>query len=230
MFGFFLNVTPSSTQSTSPSRPITSSASTYISVSRRAGSISPTPSPSPQNTCLAGPDTKEYQSVVIGTDKLYLDVSNTINCSGAVVSWEYCHYIIGFSNASSGLWPCVWRRSTSNDSEPGFENVGCNQFIVIPGDGERFRCRDYAPKNPAHVIEVEEGDYIGFYVPDSGLLPALSLPDDSQGLEQFLLVRNVTGFTANLKDSELRYVNPLSGSALLRARIGKICHPPHDQI
>jgi hypothetical protein len=115
----------------------------------------------------------------------------------------------------------VWRRSlNSNESEPGYENVGCNKFVIVPGDGEEFRCRDFVPSNPADVIEVEEGDYIGFYVPDSGLLPALSVLDENSELDQLLRVRNVTGFTSYLKDSELRLVTPISGSALLRAEIG----------
>lgn len=212
-----------SNQTVSPSGHI-SSTTTKSYASIFSSSPAPTPSPLMPNICRSGPDTEEFRNVIIGTSKIYLDLSKPINCSGAIISWQYCHYIIGFRNASSGLWPCVWRRSglNSNESEPGYENVGCNRFVVVPGDGEEFRCRDFVPSNPADVIQVEAGDYIGFYVPDSGLLPALSVVDEGSELDQLLRVRNVTGFTSYLKDSELRLVTPLSGSALLRAEIG-IC-------
>lgn len=221
LVGFGQKVATSSNQTVSPSRHISSSTTTYTSA--LSSSLVPTPSPLPPNICWSGPDTEEFRNVIIGTSKIYLDLSKPINCSGAIISWQYCHYIIGFRNASSGLWPCVWRRSFNlSDSEAGYENVGCNRFIVVPGDGDDFRCRDFLPSNPADVIEVEEGDYIGFYVPDSGLLPALSIVNESTGLDKLLRVRNVTGFTSYLKDSELRIVTPQSGSALLRAEIGTL--------
>ena len=160
---------------------------------------------------------KTSEMVIIGTNKIYLDVSKPINCSGAITSWQYCHFIIGFRNASSGLWPCVWRQS--NDSEASsYENVGCNKFTVVPGDGDNFRCQYFIPSNPADVIEVKEGDYIGFYVPDSGLLPALSQVDDNAGDDQLLRVRNVTGFTSYLKDSELRNCQSTIGQRSFESR------------
>ncbi len=212
---FGLKVAALSSQTISPSRRILSTTFTTI-----VNSVVPTPTPLPPNTCWSGPDTEEYQNVFgIGTNVVYLDLSKPINCSGAIISWRYCHRVIGFRHTSSGLRPCVWRRSNINDSsETGYENVGCNTFIVVPGDGDNFRCQSFVPSNPADVIEVEEGDYIGFYVPDSGLLPALSPVDNSAGPDQLLRARNVTGFTSYLKDSELVFVN--SGSALLRAEIG----------
>ena len=212
-----VKVVLSSSQTISPSTHTPTILQKFVSSSLI--SIVPTPSPLPQYTCQSGPDTEDFRNVIIGTNKIYLDVSKPINCSGAITSWQYCHFIIGFRNASSGLWPCVWRQS--NDSEASsYENVGCNKFTVVPGDGDNFRCQYFIPSNPADVIEVKEGDYIGFYVPDSGLLPALSQVDDNAGDDQLLRVRNVTGFTSYLKDSELRIVNPPSGSALLRAEIG----------
>ena len=211
LIGFGQKVAAFSNQTVSPSTLIPST-TTHTLVS----SSSPVATPSPllpPDTCWSGPDTKEFSSVIIGTSTLYLDLSKAINCSGAIISWQYCHYIIGFRDASSSLVPCIWRRSKA-----GYENVGCNSFTVVPGDGEDFRCRDFTLSNPADVIEVEEGDYIGFYVPDSGLLPALSIVDESD-LDQLLRARNVTGFTSYLKDSELTLVLR-SGSALLRAQIG----------
>ena len=221
LVGFGQKVATSSNPTVSPSRHISSTI--YTGTSGLSSSLVPTPSPLPPNICWSGPDTEEFQNVIIRTSTIYLDLSKPINCSGAIISWQYCHYIIGFREASSGLWPCVWRRSLNlNDSEAGYENVGCNRFIVVPGDGEDFRCREFVPSNPADVIEVEEGDYIGFYVPDSGLLPALSIVNESTEFDELLRVRNVTGFTSYLKDSELRIVTPRSGSALLRAEIGTL--------
>lgn len=189
--------------------------------------VSPTPTPLPQYTqCRTGPNTQAYDYIIITTDNIYLDISEPVQCSGFVTRWHYCHYLVGFRDAPAGLWPCVWRRSNSSEDGggggggEGFEVVGCNKITVISGEGEDYRCRSHDPTlNPDEVIRVEEGDYIGFYVPDSGLFPALSLPDHEPG--RFQMYRNESGFSSFLMESELRNVSctPICGRALLSAEI-----------
>ena len=183
--------------------------------------VVPTPVSLPQFTCQTGPDTQlqAYNYFLIGTDQIYLDNSQSVNCSGVITSWFYCHHIIGFREATSSLRLCVWRRANHSE-ERGYEVVGCNQFSTVPGDGEDFRCQYHIPSNFGELIAVEEGDYIGFYVPDSGLLPVLSLPDHDAN--NYQLIRNVNGFASFIKDSELQYLScwPNCGRAILRAEIG----------
>ena len=216
----FLSATVVVSQEVSPS-PIqnTTLYSSLSSATLYGPLVIPTPSSLPQYTCKTGPDTQAYGNVLIRTNHIYLDISNPVNCSGVITSWLYCHYIIGFRNATSSLWPCVWRRA-NNSEELGYEIVGCNPFVTVPGDGESFRCRYHIPSNPDELITVEEGDYIGFYVPDSGLLPALSIP--RLDISSYQLVRDVGGFTSFVRDSEMRNISctPNCGRALLRAEIG----------
>lgn len=186
----------------------------------RVGSlVVPTPASPPQFTCRTGPDSQTYNYFLIGTNHIYLDISQSVNCSGVITSWLYCHHIIGFREATSSLWLCVWRRANHSE-ERGYEAVGCNQFSTVPGDGEDFRCQYHIPSNPDELIPVEEGDYIGFYVPDSGLLPALSIPD--HGVSNYQLIRDVEGFTSFIKDSEMQNLScwPNCGRALVGAEIG----------
>lgn len=183
--------------------------------------VVPTPASLSQLTCQTGPDTQAYDYFLIGTNQIYLDISQSVNCSGVITSWFYCHHIIGFREATSSLWLCVWRRANHSE-ERGYEVVGCNQFTTVPGDGEDFRCQYHIPSNVDELIAVEEGDYIGFYVPDSGLLPALSLPNHD--VNNYQLIRDVHGFASFIKDSELKYLScwPNCGRALLRAEIGAL--------
>ena len=214
-FGYGMIVTPSPTQSSS---------SSLQSQSIPLTTLDPTPSPDldPPYNCSTrtGPEGEDFNQFLIATNRVYLDISESVNCSGVIVKWRICHFIIGFRNATSSLSFCAWR-SSNNSDEVTYEIVGCNTLTTIPGDGESFRCRQYAPKNPAEFLTVEEGDYIGFYVPDSGLLPALSVGENDENSYQ--MIRNVTGTASFLRRSELRPLSctPLCGRALLKADIGK---------
>ena len=183
-------------------------------------SISPTPTPLPQYTCKTGPDTQDFSHIIIQTNNIYLDISEPVNCTGYITRWHYCHRIFGFREAPAGLWPCVWRRSNGSDEE--FEVVGCNQITVVSGEGENYRCRSHDPtSDPDEVIFVEEGDYIGFYIPDHSLFPVLAFPDHDHG--KFQALRNDTGFVSSFLESELKNISctPSCGRALLNAEIGK---------
>ena len=66
---------------------------------------------------------------------------------------------------------------------------------------------------------MEEGDYIGFYIPDVGLFVGLSSSIYDEG--NYQLERNVTGFSDFIEDSELRNTTDTPGRALLSAEIGQ---------
>lgn len=199
-----------------PSPSLTSS---YAATSTHSNfPVLPTISPLPaQHTCTSGPDFVKSSGRITTTDRIYLDVSGPVNCTGVITSWYYCHYIIGYRHILSGLWPCVWRRS--NDSS-GYNKLGCNKIMLVPGgEVNDLKCRRYVPSHPSDFIAVEEGDYVGFYVPDEGLFLALSSSDYDEG--NYQLERNVTGFSDFIDDYELRNATSTPGRALLRAEIGQ---------
>ena len=214
--GACLTVAPSASAQAPPT-----TTATYTTIATTSSSHFPSlpvQSPLPHSTCQTGP---EFAGGVSGriteTGHVYLDLSEPVNCSGVITRWYYCHIVIAFRNMPAELWPCVWRRS--NYSE-GYEAIGCNKFKIIPGDGDTIRCRLYVPPNPSDLLRVEEGDYIGFYVPDSGIILALSLAQDDIG--HYQLQSNKTGFSSFVADSELIRVISTPGIALLSAEIGTI--------
>lgn len=179
----------------------------------------PIHSPLPDSTCQTGPEFRDgvqVSSFLIETDHVFLDLSEPVNCSGIITRWYYCHIVIAFRNTPAGLWPCVWRKVNHTE---GYEMIGCNKFTIVPGNGDSVRCRMYVPPSPSELLRVREGDYIGFYVPDSGIIVALALAENDAG--HYQLRSNETGFTSYLSDSDLILVDSISGRALLSAEIGK---------
>ena len=212
-----LTVAPSASITTQ-APPTTTTTSTTIATTSSLFPSLPVQSPLPHSTCQTGPEFVDGVSGrITETDHVYLDLSQPVNCSGVVTGWYYCHIVIAFRNTPAELWPCVWRRSNHLE---GYETIGCNKFKIIPGDGDTIRCRLYVPPNPSDLLRVEEGDYIGFYVPDSGIILALSLAQDDIG--HYQLQSNETGFSSFVADSELVRVSSKPGRALLSAEIGMI--------
>lgn len=217
-----LQVSPSSTIQAmlDPSPSLSSSyAATFTSRSSSPAAVLPTISPLPtRHTCTSGPEFVQASGTITTTDRIYLDLSQPVNCTGVVTSWYFCHYIIGYRDIPSGLWPCVWRRS--NDSS-GYDKIGCNKIMLLPGgEVNDLKCRQFVPSDPSDFISVEEGDYIGFYIPDVGLFIGLSSPIYDEG--NYQLERNVTGFSDFIEDFELRNTTDTPGRALLRAEIGQL--------
>ena len=177
------------------------------------------------STFRTGPDFSKFSNLTVDntyrlaavTDHIYLDNSEPVPCSGVITRWHFCYVVIGFHNISSGLQPCVWRRSKPNDSS-GYKMIGCNKFTIIPGNRDGLQCQHFVPLSPSDFIRVEKGDYIGFYVPDAGLFLPFSLPD--YDMDNYQLRRNATGSTLFIKDSELRNATIQPGRALLSAEIG----------
>ena len=213
--GTSLLVSPSlSTQAIEPSPSLSSS---HAATSTSSSPVLPTLSPLPsQHTCTSGPELVQASGTVTTADRIYLDLSEPVNCTGVITSWYFCHYVIGYRDILSGLWPCAWRKS--NDSS-GYDKVGCNKITFVPGEGKQFRCRKYVPSHPSDFIRVEEGDYIGFYVPDVGLFVAFSSSVYDEG--HYQLERNDTGFFDFIEDSELRNATSTPGRAMLNAEIGQ---------
>ena len=219
--GAGLRVAPSVSTQAFPTNTITTTA-TLVSTTTTATSSHfpplPVQSPLPHSTCQTGPEFVDGVSGrITETDHVYLDLSQPVNCSGVVTRWYYCYIVIAFRNIPAELWPCVWRWS---DHSVGYEKVGCNKFKIIPGEGDTIRCQLYVPPNPSDLLRVKEGDFIGFYVPDSGIILALSLAQDDIG--HYQLRRNKTGFSSFIAESELVRVSSTPGRALLSAEIGKI--------
>ena len=154
---------------------------------------------------------------LLETDKIYIDLNEPLRCSGVIVRWDYCHYVLGFRGTRSGIWPSIWQRA-ENDST--YSLVGVNRITIIPGNEQdsTVRCGSYTPQ-PWELIKVEEGQYVGFFLPDSGLFVALSSFDDDPG--KFQLERESFGFTNFLNESELINSSTVLGRALLRAVIGE---------
>ena len=172
----------------------------------------------PHHTCQTGPKFERVRYTLLVTDRLYLDLSEPVNCTGVITSWYYCFIVISFRNTPASLLPCVWRKS--NHSEGGYERVGCNNFTFTPGQGDEVRCKLSVPMFPSEFLRVEEGDYIGFYLPDSGLIPALSASEFDSG--HYQLERNESGFASFINESELILASSSPGRALLRAEIGMV--------
>ena len=219
--GIGVTMTSSSTQTS----PFITSSSTTSSVSITIS----TPPPILQRLCRTGPqfDNLSWPDVadndinpnrIAVTNHVYLDSSEPAPCSGVITRWHYCYVVIGFHNISSGLQPCVWQRSNPNDSNAGYEKIGCNEISIIPGERDGLQCQSFAPLSHSDLIRVEEGDYIGFYVPDAGLFLPFSPPeDDTDSYQQ----RRITmGFVPFIRDSELRNATAQPGRALLSAEIG----------
>lgn len=215
--GASLTVAPSATTTQAP--PTTTPTTTTIATTSSRFPSLPIQSPLPlHSTCQTGPEfVDKVSGRITETDHVYLDLSQPVNCSGVITRWYYCHIVIAFRNTPSELWPCVWRQSSYLE---GYETIGCNRFKIIPGDGDTIRCRLYVPPNPSDLLRVKEGDYIGFYVPDSGIILALSPASDDIG--HYQLRSNKTGFSSFVADSELVRVSSEPGRALLSAEIGTI--------
>ena len=169
----------------------------------------PIPTPSP-HLCATGP-AYSLDGSLLSLDQLYFDLSEPIKCSGIITLWQYCHYVIGFNNVPSGLWPCVWRRV--NDT--GYSLIGVNNITIVPREGDDLRCGNYTPK-PKDLIQVEVGDIVGFYVPENGFFMAVSPADP-----YYQLLWTGNGFTNFVNDSDLVNASSSPGRALLRAIIGK---------
>lgn len=175
----------------------------------------PLPTPTP-HLCTIGRESDITSDGIFLTDIVYFDLSEPVPCSGIIVSWHYCNFVIGFRSIPSSVWPCVWRRV--NDT--GYSIVGLNRITITPASGENYRCGNYTPR-PEELIQVEIGDIIGFYAPEEGLFIAAANPSEDS---YFQFQRAESGFVNFVNDSELVQVSNTSGRALLGATIGKRMH------
>ena len=175
-----------------------------------------TPAATQPQMCSTGPNIGKpypYGGFTETSNTLYIDLSVPVPCSGIIVRWNYCHLVPGFSQSPAQIWPTVWRRA--NDT--GYSLVGKNIFSVIPGSGTDYRCGTLIPRS-CERIQVEEGDYIGFYLPDSGVFVTVSTLQADPGHHQ--LQKRSEGFADHLNDSELISAGNQTGRAQLGAIIG----------
>ena len=177
----------------------------------------PLPTPTPHLCTIGRESDITPDGRIFLTDTVYFDLSEPIPCSGIIVSWHYCNFVLGFGSIPSSVWPCVWRRV--NDT--GYSIVGLNRITITPASGENYRCANYTPR-PEELIQVEIGDIIGFYAPEEGLFIAAASPSEDS---YFQFQRAESGFVRFVNDSDLVQIgNTTSGRALLGATIGKRMH------
>lgn len=162
--------------------------------------------------CYTGPSTID-SNTIFSTGKQYVS-SAGIECSGFITAWNFCHYVIGFRDQETELWAGAWRIENSV-----YNFVGLNVMVFGPaGQGGQFRCLEY-PVDPADWIEVSEGDYIGFFVPENGVFLGSASAQSDPGHMQ--LQRSEYGYVENFNVSDLEEDTATFGRALLGANIGK---------
>ena len=133
---------------------------------------SPTVVPAPSSYCSAGyaPDAIDgadgvhhWRSLTaLEGNRLYLDVGNPIPCSGTVVEWKYCHRVLGFTESRASFLPGVWRYETEGER---YVSVVRGTDVVEHQREVGYQCGRVSVR----LAGVQEGDIIGFYVPDEGL-------------------------------------------------------------
>lgn len=165
------------------------------------------------DVCYSGPPTID-SNTIFANGKQY--VSDTaIECSGFITAWNFSHYVIGFRDQETELWAGAWR--IENDV---YNLVGLNVMKLDPAghEGGQFRYLEYDIE-PAEWIEVREGDYIGYFVPENGVFMGSASRLSDPGHTQ--LQRSEYGYVENFNVSDLEEPTLTFGRALLGARIGK---------
>ena len=94
-------------------------------------------------------------------------------------------------------------------------------MIVVepPGfDGDELRCVDY--RVPASEwIEVQQGDYIGFFMPDNGVFVASASTHSDPKYHQFQKIGY--GYDESFNASNVQQATVSTGRAVVQAVIGK---------
>lgn len=172
-----------------------------------------TAAPSP-DVCMTGPAMQESNSIFVN-GRQYLSDSGEVACSGPITAWHFCHYVIGFRHLQMELWAGAWRLEGDT-----FNLVGLNVIIVDPPgyEEDRLRCVDHQV-DPFEWIEAQEGDYIGFFLPDNGVFVASASPQSDPDHQQHQ--RSEYGYASSFNASEVEVAAASFGRAILRAEIGK---------
>lgn len=163
--------------------------------------------------CRTGPSTVD-SNTIFSNGKQYVSDAG-IECSGFITAWNFCHYVIGFRDQETELWAGAWRIENNV-----YNLVGLNVMVLDPAghDGSQFRCLEYKI-DPADWIEVIEGDYIGFFVPENGVFMGSASAQSDPGHTQ--RQRSEYGYVENFNVSDLEPATNSFGRALLGAQIGK---------
>ena len=175
-----------------------------------ATTISAQQSNATDTPCLTGPPLQETNAI-FANGRQYLGSTAEVQCDGVIISWHFCHHVIGFRHLEMALWAGAWRRE-----EDEYNLVGLNVILVEPpGYGENRLCVDY-DVDPADWIETREGDYIGFFLPDNGVFIATTSAPSDPGALQMRRIEH--GYAESFNASDLGSV---SGRALISAQIGE---------
>ena len=165
--------------------------------------------------CVTGPTTMQESNSIFVNGRQYLSDSGEVTCDGHIISWSFCHYVIGFRHLEMELWAGAWRLEGDT-----YQLVGLNKIVLQPPgyDGEQLRCVDHEV-DPFDWIFTREGDYIGFYLPENGVFVASASPASDPDHQQ--LQRIGHGFLETFNASQVEVAAASTGRALLRAEIGE---------
>ena len=170
--------------------------------------------PTSAAVCMAGPSLEDSNSIYVN-GRQYLSDRGDVACNGYITTWNFCHYVIGYRDQPMELWPGAWRLVGDY-----YRLVGLNVIVIEPPgyDGEQLRCKLYDVE-ASDWIEVQEGDYIGFYLPENGVFVASASAESDPDRQQ--MQRSVYGYAGDFNASEVIEAASSVGRALLRATIGK---------
>ena len=101
-----------------------------------------------------------------------------------------------------------------------YDLVGLNVIVVEPPgfEGDELRCVDY--RVPASEwIEVQQGDYIGFFMPDNGVFVASASTRSDPEHHQFQKIGY--GYDESFNASNVQQATVSTGRAIVKAVIGK---------
>ena len=164
--------------------------------------------------CTTGPSMLESNHIFVN-GRQYVSDEGEVECNGTVTSWTFCHYVIGYRLLEMEIWAGVWRRIGAE-----FNLVGLNVIVLDPPGfgGDQFRCVERQVE-AADWFEAQEGDYVGFYLPDNGVFVASATPQSDPNRQQMQL--SMYGYAEKFNASDLITAANDFGRALVRAYIGE---------
>ena len=166
------------------------------------------------STCTTGPSIQRATSTFIPAGFQYIEASSSVECSGVIVRWHFCHLVVDDRLQEKQLWAGIWRADGDL-----FRLVGLNKLLIDPPGffSSLIRCLNYTVPSE-HWIETQDGDFVGHFTPDNNgaFISITTDPDDRYRRRRVLF-----GYTEVLNTSEL---NRIRGRSLVKAEIGRRKH------
>ena len=166
-------------------------------------------------TCMTGPSVQHTTStLLVGIQ--YIEASSSVECSGVIVRWYFCHFVIGYRLQEKQLWAGVWRADGDL-----FRLVGLNKLLIDPPGFSDIPllCLNYTVPSE-QWIETQDGDLVGFFTPDSNGV-FIATASERSDPDQYQKRRKPFGYAEVLNASELFVESSQNGRALVKAEIGR---------